>query len=103
WLTEPRVLHPNNAAPSRILCARHNTALSGLDTCALRFFECLMNLPNHLREPRGKRDQLYMFSGPDLERWAIKAIIGLLASGNAMLNGAKKVSKIPPGWLEVLM
>jgi hypothetical protein len=103
WQTEPRVLYPNVAAPSRILCARHNTGLSGLDKCALDFFRCLMDVPAHLRDPKGKRDKLVMFSGPNLERWTIKLLTGLLVSGNAGLDGQKIVSKVPAGWLEVLM
>jgi hypothetical protein len=44
-----------------------------------------------------------MFSGPNLERWTIKLLTGLLVSGNAGLDGRKIVSKIPVPWLEVLM
>ena len=44
-----------------------------------------------------------MFSGPDLERWSIKLLVGLLVSGNATLDGQKIVREIPSGWLEVIM
>ncbi len=102
WLDAPKPLPPN-AIASKILCERHNEGLSPLDTCALRFFQCLMAMPEQLRTPKGKRDQIYMFSGPDLERWTIKLLAGLLVSGNAMLDGNKIVSTVPPWWLEVLM
>lgn len=103
WLKEPKALSPERIA-SKILCERHNNGLSPLDTSALRFFECLMALPKVLGAPGRKRDHLYMFSGPDLERWMIKLLTGLLVSGNAMLDGKKKVvDAVPTWWLEVLM
>jgi len=103
WQTEPKTLFPKALAASYILCKRHNEALGPLDRHATRFYRYLMNVPKLLREPGRKRDHLRMFSGPDLERWMIKALAGLLASGNAVLNGQKIVTTIPPRWLNVLM
>jgi hypothetical protein len=102
WLTEPKSLPPN-ALTGRILCDRHNEALSDLDQCALDFYRCLLNVPSHLREPGERKDELYMFSGPDLERWTIKLLAGLIASGNAILDGKKFEGAVPAFWLEVLL
>jgi hypothetical protein len=45
-----------------------------------------------------------MFSGQDLERWALKLLTGLLVSGNATLDGQKTVvNPVPTWWLEALI
>lgn len=103
WLTEPRALPPD-ALASRILCDRHNEALSELDTCALKFFNCVMTVPKLLRASGRKRDHLFMFSGPNLERWMIKVLAGMLASGNSALANRSTIRRrVPQGWLEVML
>jgi hypothetical protein len=103
WLKGRKALPPD-ALASKILCERHNNALSPLDDAALRFFRCLMDLPRLLSTPGRKMHRLYMFSGIDLERWMIKLLAGLLVSGNATCDGKKKVVEaLPRWWLEVLL
>jgi hypothetical protein len=57
-----------------------------------------------MRETKGGRtDKVVLFSGPDLERWMLKVLCGVLVSGNASLGGEKAVFTLPSDWLEVLM
>jgi hypothetical protein len=78
WLEEgeSRILSPKNLT-ANCLCARHNSALSPLDSAALRFFEalrpCWVNKGAPLR---------YLVSGHDLERWLLKSLKALAVSGN---------------------
>jgi hypothetical protein len=94
--TEYRVLPPR-ALASKILCERHNSALSGLDALAVRFFgafdeESIVGASNEL---------LYLFSGHDIERWILKILCGLLSSRNLMLDGIPR-EPVPRKWLEIL-
>lgn len=65
-----------NSLASKILCQRHNTALSGLDDSATRFFRVLRDL--HTTPPRRVplKPARYWFNGFDLERWLVKVAIG---------------------------
>lgn len=79
WTGDGTVLSPS-ALQSKILCERHNNMLSDLDSTAVRFFDVLADLRN------GKDIGNHSFQGADLERWAIKVLLGLTASGS--LRGA---------------
>jgi len=67
------------ALATRMLCRRHNSALSVLDSVAMRIFQSL--------DERGASgsgtQQLSLFNGHDLERWLLKVLCGLAFSGNA--------------------
>jgi hypothetical protein len=103
WLRGATALPPN-ALASKVLCKRHNEALSPLDSVALRFYRRLSTAHEHLRHPRGRRDKVYLFNGPDFERWLLKVLCGLLASRNAMDKAGSKIEIDPPlDWCRVLL
>jgi hypothetical protein len=78
WLEEgeSKILAPNNLT-ANCLCSKHNSALSPLDSSALRLFQmlraCWVNdsAPLH-----------YLISGHDLERWLLESLKALAVSGN---------------------
>ena len=97
WLkSERQILHPS-AFASRVLCERHNSALSPLDTIAVRLFQAF--------DEQGASDSgqrlLYLFSGHDLERWLLKILCGITSSKNLTLDGKIDLS-LPKYWLDVL-
>jgi hypothetical protein len=98
WQTagQEKVLRPN-ALASKILCKRHNDALSSLDAIALRLFHAF----NEEGTSGSGRQLLFLFNGSDLERWILKVLCGLAHSGNLMRRGGTAVS-IPNQWLEIL-
>jgi hypothetical protein len=81
WLSagEERDVSPKGMS-ARVLCGRHNNALSPLDAEAGRFFETLAQF---LREmTTGERQTTWgLFSGHDLERWFVKVFYGGMAAG----------------------
>jgi hypothetical protein len=87
-----------NALASRILCSRHNNALSQLDSAAVQFFELLSNLrASHDRVAGDSQDTcIGVVNGHDLERWFLKAMIGGLYSGNMTIGGAQQQHSPPP-------
>lgn len=94
-------LKPGHAQPSiasltaRILCEKHHQQLSSLDEAAVqvyRFFD------KHVRSVVfGERDQcpVVEVKGELLERWILKTLIGLMASGN-VLNEGERVDGYEP-------
>lgn len=60
---------------SKILCKRHNSLLSDLDFEGARLFRALKR---YLVSGQGG---FYLFSGDDLERWMMKMLVGLVATG----------------------
>jgi hypothetical protein len=78
WLEEgeSKILSPRTLT-ANCLCSKHNSALSPLDTAALRFFQMLR--PCWVNEAAPLR---YLISGHDLERWLLKSLKALAVSGN---------------------
>ncbi|WP_266223076.1 hypothetical protein [Paraliomyxa miuraensis] len=92
--------HP--IAPSnlntRMLCARHNRALSPIDKLGGHFYSTLQAIAEAAYG--GTLDSLEVreaFCGPDIERWMLKALCGLLASGRASYSQEKFGRVLPPG------
>jgi hypothetical protein len=81
----------------KILCERHNSSLSPLDSVAAKFFRFFTT------EWSGDAIEVFLTRGFDLERWLLKMLCGLVASGNATHDG-KQLSTWtpPPQWLEIL-
>lgn len=80
---------PLRGLASKILCDRHNSALSPLDTTMSAFSQAVAAIDRDLHPdadaPRFLRHQ---FCGEDIERWMLKCLIGLSFSGN--IGGALK-------------
>lgn len=93
WAVEKRTTNPN-ALASNILCKRHNEALSRLDDKIVELYDALRSW--HQDEEVGER----FFDGEDIERWAIKAMLGFVTSGNARgpAAGGKLVARSVPDW-----
>jgi hypothetical protein len=93
---QEKVLSPK-ALASKILCDRHNSALSSLDAIAARLFGAF----NEERASGSGRQLLHLFSGHDLERWLLKILCGLVYSGNFQTGDRAEVP-IPEEWLQIL-
>jgi hypothetical protein len=69
-------LVPAKGLASNILCDRHNSALSGLDSLIDAFASSIRSFD---RTPKSKHIK---FSGSDIERWMLKCLLGLTVSKN---------------------
>jgi len=82
---------------SKMLCERHNHALSPLDTVASEFFRFFVATWSE------EELDLFLCRGYDLERWLLKMLCGLVVSGNATFSGKALPTWTPPlEWLEIL-
>jgi hypothetical protein len=69
------------ALAARILCKRHNEALSPLDAEAKQFFRALREIDAALGdEAPPTASGTFMFNGPNIQRWLLKCLIGLVES-----------------------
>jgi hypothetical protein len=93
-----------NGFAGKVLCERHNGALSGLDSVAMRLFDSLARIDDEFRDPalRGE-DRVFLFNGHDIERWMLKTLCGLAFSGNASSwDGPVRGWSPPPFWIRIL-
>jgi hypothetical protein len=97
WLGDNTRRIPNKRLAARILCKAHNEALSGLDESGRRFFQWMQDAIIEFAQdhPKAQEDWIRAVNGHDLERWMMKALFGLIASGVAE-NKSPDLSKLPP-------
>jgi len=97
WLgNEHKVVSPDSLA-SKVLCERHNSALSPLDAIAVSLFQAFDE-----QDVNGSGQQLiHLFSGHDVERWLLKILCGITCSKNLALDSETEAS-IPDYWLDIL-
>ncbi len=102
WLVDRTKAISPKALTSKILCERHNSALSPLDTVALRFFNAFDTVTNDLGVHPG-HDRMFLFNGHDIERWILKVLCGSVYSKNAALaNGPYGQWSPEQRWLRIL-
>jgi hypothetical protein len=93
WLPkgETRALPINELVARRILCERHNAAMSPLDTAAGKFFSAIKSIYDDLGNNRtlSRKRQWWLVSGEELELWLLKTAFGLYHSGNVARDRKK--------------
>lgn len=72
---------------AKILCERHNNALSSLDDLAKKFFEFALLKTEHKH---------LIIRGADLERWMLKVMCGYIATGYAQTKSGNLMPAKPP-------
>jgi hypothetical protein len=82
---------------AKVLCKKHNSALSVLDAEAVKFTSALMAFH------RGQLSTRIDISGDLLERWCLKVLCGFLASGHVSLRSGGSHRQQPPAhWVRLL-
>jgi hypothetical protein len=81
-----------DSVTAKILCSRHNSALSELDDQAARFFRTFRKIAVKFTERSlSRRTDLYLFSGTTIEMWMVKIACGIFFSRIAESDGVKLV------------
>jgi len=104
WLGGKEATLPTKDLTSKILCQRHNSALSGFDEVGIRFFEKLRaaRVENPLSHTVAS-SHIYLFRGEMVELWMLKVLCGLIVSKNALdRTGTPINAALPRNWLGVL-
>jgi hypothetical protein len=88
---------------AKVLCEKHNNALSDVDTEGSRFILSFLNTHMDLLDRKITANKKYEFQGPLIERWLLKYCWGLIASGQGGIGKERIIRKSPPiEFLEVL-
>jgi hypothetical protein len=90
-----RLLMSVESMSAKVLCERHNSQLSDVDTEGSRFLLAFFDAHTGLIEERFTTDQTWDFDGLLIERWMLKAACGLLASGQAGV-GTERIERTHP-------
>ena len=97
WQAEPVMATSADALTSKILCQRHNSALSPLDAHAQRAFLALEAAQMHATKASLSRKRFStLISGEALELWAMKTLAGLYATGMDFKVGPYRFRDYPP-------
>jgi len=81
---------PLAALQANVLCTRHNSAWSPLDTIAGQFFRALTAIYDDLgRRTLSRKPIWHLFSGEELELWLLKTILGFFYAGVLSKDGKK--------------
>ena len=64
---------------SKVLCAKHNSELSGLDLGIYEFADAIENI-NQIINKKNQSPLSYILNGEILERWILKTMVGLIES-----------------------
>ncbi|WP_443748687.1 hypothetical protein [Asticcacaulis solisilvae] len=67
-----------NALQAKVLCSRHNSAISNLDDEFRAFTEVIRSIDGNA----GAQSTTHSFSGNRIELWMLKTLLGLALSGN---------------------
>lgn len=120
WLRGAEKWLPTKALGANVMCTRHNSALSDLDTTASELFRVLYGYQTAQDDPdslvRLGSPLIGVFSGRNLERWLLKVLLGGVAAG-AFGSGGEPITSVrsdinhkvlletlfrgkawPPGW-----
>jgi hypothetical protein len=95
WSNGPRIL-TESAMTAKVLCNRHNNALHPLDDTIGYIHDVL------LKAHQGHNVGTHDFDGEELERWALKVLLGMGASGNLLVDGQKDRMEAPDLHLRIL-
>lgn len=93
WLGQNEVKPVNTSGlAANILCSRHNTSLSPLDSIGRKFFDFIMG--------KDVQSEFLMVNGDEIERWMLKVLCGGLSSG--FFGPEHKGWQPPDEWLQIL-
>lgn len=87
---------------SKILCERHNNALSSLDAIGIRIFDSVARIQSDFRSGLN-HDAVFLFNGHDIERWLLKMLCGMAVAKNAITAKGEDIRWQPePSLLDIL-
>lgn len=87
---------------AKVLCERHNSALSKLDQVGGRFVGALTRALE--RRIEGVATDFHrLFNGANVQRWMLKVLCGLNAAGRVSRDRHRTPWHLPLRWLDVLL
>jgi hypothetical protein len=92
---------PPATLTGKILCSRHNLALSPLDAVASTLFRRIDEF-HHDFSAQKYENRFFLCNAHDIERWILKTLCGAVVSGNAEIRTGESNWRPPLEWLQIL-
>ncbi len=86
---------------SKVLCKRHNEALSPLDAEAGRLIGTIGHYDRGFNQEKPGAE-ITVMCGEELEKWMLKTTCGMVAAGQTARDGTSLNSDIPEAWVSIL-
>jgi len=77
---------PTDSLVAKVLCERHNVAVSPLDAEAGRFIRTIGSYDRGFHE-KPYHTEITVFCGEELEKWMLKTVCGMVAAGAVARGG----------------
>lgn len=90
-----------DSATKRVLCKRHNSALSSLDDVGAAFTRAHAELMSHLQDAN-QGDYHRLFNGYDVERWILKILCAQQHEERIPGSDDPSLWTAPKSWLNIL-
>jgi hypothetical protein len=94
------ILMSAESMSAKVLCESHNSKLSNVDIEGSRFLLAFFSAHDGLLNESFTTDITFECDGPLIERWMLKYVCGLIASGQAGIGTERIERALPP--LEIL-
>jgi hypothetical protein len=96
-----RRIVPPSSGGRRVLCKRHNSALSALDEIGRRFIRANTECVRHVLENRSE-DTHSLLNGYDVERWMLKILCAMAHDEPISRIDPSPIWRVPESWARVL-
>ncbi len=94
---------PSLSVVAKVLCKRHNAALSTIDNQGKRFFATLLRFALEFNSTdQAIRSEVKLFNGEDIERFIIKLACTFVKSGTARRIPNQHALPLPDEWIATL-
>jgi hypothetical protein len=92
---------PTDSLVAKVLCERHNVALSPLDAEAGRFIRTIGSYDRGFHK-KPYHTEITLFCGEELEKWMLKTVCGMVAAGTVARGGIQLDTIISETWVSIL-
>lgn len=92
---------PTDSLVAKVLCERHNAALSPLDAEAGRFIRTIGGYDRDFHE-KPYHTEITLCCGEELEKWMLKTVCGMVAAQAVARDGVQLEATIPDSWVSIL-
>jgi hypothetical protein len=90
-----------SALTKKVLCERHNNALSSLDAVGAHLIEAMSDAMSHLVSG-ASGDFHCLFNGFDIERWMLKVLCSIHCDKRVPGSALLEPWRVPKSWLSIL-
>lgn len=92
---------PTDSLVAKVLCERHNLALSPLDAEAGRLIKNIGVYDRAFHE-QPYQGEIRVFCGEEIEKWMLKTVCGMVAARAVARNGERSRATVPDIWVSIL-